>query len=105
VVLIYSKLLIIWSNGGAADNGNVYMCMYMYIQTSLSNSVLCDRHFQWHCLPWRRMFRQSVHRIWIGWGRTTSWPPCSPDLIPINLFLWEFLKGNVFLLPLPRNVY
>lgn len=33
---------------------------------------------------------------WIGRGGTVAWPPRSPDLTPLDCFLWGFLKNNVY---------
>jgi hypothetical protein len=44
--------------------------------------------------------RQLPER-WIGWGGSTSWPPWSPDLTPIDFFLWGFVKDEVNVPPMP----
>jgi hypothetical protein len=31
----------------------------------------------------------------------TCWPPRSPDLTPCDLFLWGYVKDNVFVPPVP----
>ena len=41
---------------------------------------------------------------WIGRGGPTSWPPRSPDLTPLDFFLWGFLKDQVYVPPLPANL-
>lgn len=33
---------------------------------------------------------------WIGRGGPTLWPPRSPDLTPLDFFLWGYLKDRVF---------
>ena len=33
-----------------------------------------------------------------------AWPPRSPDLTPLDFFLWGFVKDRVFVPPLPANV-
>ena len=33
-----------------------------------------------------------------------SWPPRSPDLTPCDFFLWGFVKGSVYVPPIPRDV-
>lgn len=40
---------------------------------------------------------------WIGRGGPIVWPPRSPDLTPLDFFLWGFLKDRVFRTP-PLNV-
>ena len=32
------------------------------------------------------------------------WPPRPPDLTPCDFFLWEFVKDNVFVPPVPANL-
>ena len=34
--------------------------------------------------------------LWIGRGGTTPWPPRSPDLNPMDYFVWGFLKSEVY---------
>ena len=36
-------------------------------------------------------------------GGNPEWPPRSPDLTPLDFFLWGYLKGKVFTTPC-RNV-
>ena len=33
---------------------------------------------------------------WIGRGGPTSWPPRSPDVTPLDFFLWGYVKTKVF---------
>jgi hypothetical protein len=37
---------------------------------------------------------------WIGRGGLIAWPPRSPDLTPIDIFLWGHLKEQVYAVPL-----
>jgi hypothetical protein len=41
---------------------------------------------------------------WIGREAPRAWSPRSPDLTPLDLFLWGFLKGRVFVPPLLANI-
>ena len=41
---------------------------------------------------------------WIGRAAPIAWPPRSPDLTPMDFFLWGFVKDQVFVPPLPANV-
>ncbi|CAG9792705.1 unnamed protein product [Diatraea saccharalis] len=34
--------------------------------------------------------------MWIGRGGTIAWPPCSPDLTPLDFFLWGTMKQKVY---------
>ena len=38
---------------------------------------------------------------WIGRDGPTSWPPRSPDITPLDLFLWGYVKDKVFSTPVP----
>lgn len=40
-----------------------------------------------------KIYRVCVHRI--ARGDTINWPQLSPDLLPINFFLWNFVKPKV----------
>ena len=33
---------------------------------------------------------------WIGRGGPIPWPPRSPDLTPLDFFVWSFLKQEVY---------
>ena len=38
---------------------------------------------------------------WIGRDGPTPWPPQSPDITPLDFFLWGYVKDKVFLTPVP----
>jgi hypothetical protein len=40
---------------------------------------------------------------WIGRVAPIAWPPRSPDLTPLDFFLWGFVKDRVLVPPLPAN--
>ena len=35
----------------------------------------------------------------IGYGGFEEWPPCSPDLTPLDIFLWSYLKQQMCATP------
>ena len=37
----------------------------------------------------------------IGRDCPTPWPPRSPDITPLNFFLWRYVKDKVFSTPFP----
>ncbi|KOC58641.1 hypothetical protein WH47_02229 [Habropoda laboriosa] len=39
---------------------------------------------------------QAFHDRWIGRGGAVLWPPRSPDMNPLNFFLWGHLKTAVY---------
>ncbi|GBM07612.1 hypothetical protein AVEN_230045-1 [Araneus ventricosus] len=45
----------------------------------------------------RETFQQQV----IGYGGYVEWPPRSPDLSPLDFFLWGCIKQRVFATPPP----
>jgi len=38
---------------------------------------------------------------WTGRDGPTSWPPRSPDITPLDFFLWVYVKDKVFSTPVP----
>ena len=45
---------------------------------------------------------------WVGRATATdntscTWPPRSPDLTVCDFFLWDFVKDNVYVQPLPKT--
>ena len=38
---------------------------------------------------------------WIGRDGPIPWPPRSPDITPIDFFLWGYVKDKVFSTPVP----
>jgi len=38
---------------------------------------------------------------WIGRDDPTPWPPRSPDIAPLDFFLWVYVKDKVFSTPVP----
>lgn len=50
-------------------------------------------HFR---LDVRQFLNQHFREKWIGRGGPVSWPPRSPDLNPIDFFLWGTLKSLVY---------
>jgi hypothetical protein len=43
----------------------------------------------------RSYLDERLRNCWIGRGGPMEWPPRSPDLTPMGLFLWGFVKNNV----------
>lgn len=41
-------------------------------------------------------YLNTVYHEWFGKYGTTRWPPNSPDLTPLDTFLWGYLKTNVY---------
>lgn len=47
----------------------------------------------------REHLHQTFGERWIGRGGPTSWPPRSPDLTPVDFFLWGHMKNLVYETP------
>ena len=57
----------------------------------------------------RQYLNATLHNRWIERARNDDcvllhWPPRSPNLTPCDFFLWGYVKGLVYILPLPTSV-
>ncbi|MEL7309801.1 MAG: transposase, partial [Pseudomonadota bacterium] len=57
----------------------------------------------------RRYLNETIPRRWIGRGGQQDlflrpWPPRSPDLTPCDFYLWGYVKGKVFVPPMPNSL-
>jgi hypothetical protein len=52
------------------------------------------------------VFGCNILNKWIGRDDLTPWPSRSPDIIPLDFFLWGYVKDKVFSTPVPdiRNL-
>ena len=63
--------------------------------------------FQQDCSPphcsshVRRFWDATFPNRWIGRNGSTPWPPRSPDITPLDFFLWRYVKDKVFSTPVP----
>lgn len=68
----------------------------------LTNNQINDIYFQQDGAPphYSRTVRQYLDEVfpdqWIGRRGTIEWPPRSPDLTPLDYFLWGYLKSKVY---------
>ena len=44
----------------------------------------------------RKFLDQMFHNRWIGRCGPMTWAPRSPDLSPLDFFVWGFLKNKVY---------
>jgi transposase len=51
----------------------------------------------------KEYLNQIFPEKWIGRGGPIEWPPRSPDLNPLDFFLWGFLKSIVYTVEPPQN--
>jgi hypothetical protein len=47
----------------------------------------------------RQRLHEMFHNQWIGRGGPVQWPPRSPDLTPMDFFLWGHIKETVYAKP------
>lgn len=40
---------------------------------------------------------------WIGRGGPIAWPPRSPDLTPLDFYLWGYIKQKVYAMPIENR--
>ena len=57
----------------------------------------------------RDFLNQSLPNKWIGRASDEDaalihWPPRSPDLTPLDFYLWGFIKTNVYTYPMPKDL-
>jgi hypothetical protein len=51
----------------------------------------------------RDVLSNTYHDRWIGRGGPIAWPPRSPDLNPLDLYLWRHLKTLVYVAPVDNE--
>ncbi len=44
----------------------------------------------------RSWLKDKFDNRWIGRGGSISWAPRSPDMTPLDFFLWGYIKNNVY---------
>jgi len=49
----------------------------------------------------RRFLDAALPNRWVARDGTTLWPPRSPDITPLDFFLWGYVKDRVFSTPVP----
>lgn len=74
-------------------------------QTNEDGNVMLEEdnlHFQQdgapphYALPVRQWLDETFPGQWIGRRGAQEWPPRSPDLTPLDFFLWGYLKTEVY---------
>lgn len=87
-------------------NGARYL---QFLRNDLSNLLanvpqeVCERMWLQHdgapahyCRQVREYLNESYPSRWIGRGGTIPWPARSPDLNPLDYFLWGYFKESVY---------
>ena len=50
-------------------------------------------HYHWDV---QAFLDENLQGHWIGWRGTFEFPPCSPDLTPLDFYLWGTLKDVMY---------
>ncbi|GBN55667.1 hypothetical protein AVEN_211123-2-1, partial [Araneus ventricosus] len=50
----------------------------------------------------QQYIRDTIQQQVIGYGDCVEWPPRSPDLKPLDFFLWGYIKQRVYATPPPK---
>ena len=85
------------------------------LQNTLLPQLTGDYIFQQDGAPphWaldvRAYLNQQLPGRWIGRAAESDqtmmkWPPRSPDLTPLDFYLWGYVKGKVHVPPLPQTI-
>ncbi|CAL1688642.1 unnamed protein product [Lasius platythorax] len=87
-------------------NGNTYTNFLLNkLPLLLEDIPLALRLIMWfqqdgapphYARPSRNALNILYPNRWIGRGSLTHWPPRSPDITPLDFFLWGFIKQKVF---------
>ncbi|GBN11579.1 hypothetical protein AVEN_178254-1 [Araneus ventricosus] len=48
----------------------------------------------------RKVLNEKFPRRWIGRGGPIPWPPRSPDITPLDFFVWIYMKNIVYQSPI-----
>lgn len=48
----------------------------------------------------KEYLNETFGNLWIGTNGPVQWPPRSPDLTPMDFFLWGYIKNEVY-----KNTY
>ncbi|PNF39386.1 hypothetical protein B7P43_G13583 [Cryptotermes secundus] len=91
--------------GEATAYGSVYLHMleqFLYPQVAdLQPNIIFQQDGaspHWG-LDVPRPLNATIQDRWTGRGGPIRWPPHSPDLTPLDFFLWVYVKDRVFVTP------
>ena len=73
--------------------------MSILTQTESNSSYMHTDIMCFYVLVFRYFFSLKM-----PYSSVLKWPPRSPDLTPCDFFLWGYVKGLVYVPPLPTNV-
>ena len=61
------------------------------------SEIICDDAPAHYALPVREFLNNRYQNRWIGRGGPVGWPPRSPDMTPLDFFLWGYVKSKVYI--------
>ena len=86
---------------------NIYLDMLEQYVAPQLNDFAAFRDFpaRWSSPHWGLNVWKFLDAIfpdgWIGRGGPTPWPPRSPDITPLDFFLWGYVKDRVYATQVP----
>ncbi|KAJ4425396.1 hypothetical protein ANN_28011 [Periplaneta americana] len=86
---LYLSLL----HDGAHGTAPRTLCTFERVLTTTDIQHKWSSHISAIC---RTQMTESEVEGWIGRGGPIAWPPLSPDLTPLDFFLWGFVKDHVY---------
>lgn len=98
-------------------NGELYLDMLQNLIVPAMRTAAAAQNMVWEDVVFQQdgapaHFKREVKDFlnatfpnrWIGRNGPIRWPPRSPDLTPLDFFLWGFLKDRVFRAGFPKDL-
>lgn len=96
-------------------NGERYLnLLRTYVSNYLDNNIPLNQlqHLWWqqdgapahNAAVVSNYLNQEFPNRWIGNRGVIEWPARSPDLSPLDYFLWGYVKNNIYKLDAPQNI-
>lgn len=98
-------------------NGELYLDMLQNLIVPAMRQAAAAQNMQWNEVIFQQdgasaHFKREVTDYlnltfpdrWIGRNGPIRWPPRSPDLTPLDFFLWGYLKDRVFRIGFPKDL-
>jgi hypothetical protein len=82
-------------------NVNTYLDMMQLYAVPQIEHLTATHHFarRWCFTHWGLCLNRTFPGTWIGRDGPMPWPTRSPDITPLDFFLWGYVKSNVFRAP------
>lgn len=105
--LMHNKIIGPFFFAELSITGNIYLDMLQHFVIPQLNDLQPRVIFQQDGAPphWALAVRDFLNEVypgrWIGRDGPTPWPPRSPDITPLDFFLWGYVKDRVYATPVP----